>query len=180
VTPRHRRMAEEVLRQPVARHRHERTREALRSSEAERTKRLRDLVELERHACTLAKLYESPAAVLARVGLGSEKRDRYAAQLAHAGPTELPNAARWALATGDRELGAAVMQLAGRVPKDDRLFSSADLAGAMVGAEVKAVQGMLAAARRAVQKCINENRAFERDSRVSGTARIADGLAAAE
>ncbi len=81
----------------------------------EREERLKNLIELEAKVRTLEKLYGSPQTVLAGAGLGSIERGRYMTQLAAARPTELTDAARWAIATGDRSLAAAVMTLNGRL-----------------------------------------------------------------
>ncbi len=119
-----------------------------------------------------------PKAKRACGGLGSPERDAYVNQLRGAGPTELAAAARLALATGDRALAAAVMQLNGNVPKRERLFSAGELAEAVVGDEVRTARERLAQVRGAVQRAFNENRAFERGQRLNPTTRIADGLRA--
>ena len=80
-------------------------------------------------------------------------------------PAELAAAARWAIATENKALAATCMQLVGRIPKRERLFSPAELADVVVGEEVGQVRRHLKSVRASVQRALNQNRSFERGKR---------------
>ncbi len=72
-----------------------------------------------------------------RSTLGSEKRATYTRNLERAGPTELENAIREAVPTGNRELAAACLTRLDSIGKESRKlvqFSKSDVAEVMAGA----------------------------------------------
>ncbi len=145
-------------------------------TEAERTKRLKELLAIEAKANTLAPLYESPVQMLSRMGLGSAERSRYSEQLRGAGPRELKNYADWARYKGDRILAAAVLSRLDTLPSKNRPFKAVEFAMAIVGEEFELTKKAIGRIRVATQRAVNVNRDFER-GRVNTTAKISMGLA---
>lgn len=121
-------------------------------------------------------LWASPVVALARMGLGTDKRTNFAAQLAGAGPAELKTAATLAVATSDRILGAAVAALLDRMPARQRVVSPAELAERLIGEDVRQARAGIAAVRQAQQRAMNADREFA-SGRRNATARISQALA---
>jgi hypothetical protein len=121
-------------------------------------------------------LWASPVVALARMGLGTDKRTNFAAQLAGAGPAELKTAATLAIATSDRVLGAAVAALLDRMPARQRVVSPAELAERLIGDDVRQARAGIAAVRQAHQRAMNADREFA-SGRRNATARISQALA---
>ena len=130
------------------------------SSDA-RWQSIKELVASAESLETTAQLWASPVVVLSRAGLGSDERTNFMRQLEGAGPVELTNMGVHAAATGNRVLGAALVSLIDRMPRNNRPFSAADLAEKLVGVETKAVQNAIAAVRNAAQRAIVRSREFE-------------------
>jgi hypothetical protein len=77
-----------------------------------------------KHALEAAAVfYADAASVLERRTLSSAKRATYTANLANAGSAAVRTAALTAVATGDEELAAAVVQKLGNLPAGDRPFA---------------------------------------------------------
>lgn len=108
-----------------------------------------------------AALFASPQAVLARAGLGTPERTNYQAQLSGAGNAELRNMAAFAVATGNKPLGAAIVAVVDRMPRRDRPLSTAELAERLVGDETRAVQDAITKIKLAAQSALNINREFQ-------------------
>ena len=145
-------------------------------TEAERTKRLKELLAIEAQASKLAPLFESPVQMLSRMGLGSAERSRFHEQLRGAGPRELKNYADWARFKGDRILAAAVLSRLDTLPSKNRPFKAVEFAMAIVGEEFELTKKAIGRIRVAAQRAVNVNRDFER-GRVNTTAKISIGLA---
>ena len=83
------------------------------------------------------KAWTLPVDALMRSTLGSEKRATYTRNLEAAGPTELENAIRESVPTGNRDLAAACLVRLDSIGKESRKlvqFSKSDVAEVMVGA----------------------------------------------
>ena len=151
-------------------------RELAAGTEAERTKRLQELLAIEAKASKLAPLHESPVQMLSRMGLGSAERSRYYEQLCDAGPRELKNYADWARYKGDRILAAAVLSRLDTLPAKSRPFNATEFALDLVGKEFTQIKNAIERIRVAAQRAVNANRDFER-GRIDATAKITMGLA---
>lgn len=96
--------------------------------------------------------YQSPVQMLAREGLGSERRSRIMHQIDKSGTVELASLAALAASTGDKELAAALLTRNSGVPHNERAFSSQELADALVGDDWRKVtQAMLEVERIALE-----------------------------
>lgn len=145
--------------------------EVTKNSEAARWEALRELNAAVESIATTAALWASPVIVLARHGLGTPERTNYQQQLAGAGPVELVNMAQLATASGNKVLGAALLSIIDRMPARSRPFSAADLASALVGEEVRAMQSAIDTIRASAQRALVRNREWER-GRVSPLDRV--------
>lgn len=145
-------------------------------TEAERTKRLKELLAIEAQASKLAPLFESPVQMLSRMGLGSAERSRYSEQLRGAGPRELKNYAEWARYKGDRILAAAVLSRVDTLPTKSRPFKATEFASSIVGEEFELTKKAIERIRVAAQRAVNANRDFER-GKENIAAKISVGLA---
>lgn len=135
--------------------------ELRRNSEQERKASLKELGALNAALKASMVHYQSPAQVLAREGLGSERRSRLMEQIAHSGPVELASLASFAAATGDRELGAALTACVSNMPRGERPFSPHELADALVGDDFRTVQRAALEVDRLVLEAVSEDGAFE-------------------
>jgi hypothetical protein len=151
--------------------------ELARSSERDRYAQLREAQEKAAALESLVTVYASPVAYLSGTTVGNPRRNEYAATVADAGPAELQVFAARAVASGDRDLAAAVVARLGRMSKESRPLEAAALAEKLVGQEHA---GLVHAAKRAAaaaQRAVNVNRAFERGQPgPSATSKIAQGL----
>lgn len=147
------------------------------STDKERIGRLRKLQELEEVATAHEPLYRNPQQLLSRASLGSPERTNYQEQLRHAGPRELENHAKWAMAHGDKILAAAVLSRIDAMPTKSRPMNTREFAEVFVGEEFEQLQSAFRRTRLAAQRAINANRDFER-GQVRGVSKIALGLAA--
>lgn len=130
----------------------------LAESEATRTGVLKQLRAADEQAAALLSMWSSPVEVLARHELGSEQRSRYQLQLAGAGPSQLANFVRLAVATGDRTLGAALLDRIASMPKEHRPVSGPELAEALVGAAHKTTVAALKNVRLRFAEALEANR----------------------
>ena len=125
---------------------------------------LRDLEAIDREITATAEMYQSPAHILARHGLGTEERSRYLEQIENSGPIELGNFARHAVATRDRTLAAALMSKLDRMDTRERELSGVnrtELAKALAGEEHQNAQAAIQRVRQRVREGFARNRAFE-------------------
>ena len=86
---------------------------------------------------SVAVHYRSPAQMLARQTLGSERRSRMQQQIANSGPAELASLAELAAATDDAEMAAALCSRIYDVEPSKRSFDAAALADKLVGDEFR-------------------------------------------
>jgi len=135
--------------------------ELKRNSEAERKKSLRELSALHTGLRDALVHYASPAQMLAREGLGSERRSRIMQQVAASGPAEMASLASFAAATGDKELAAALNARVSQMSVKDRPFSPHDLADALVGKEWREVQVAAMEAERLMLDAVTHDGTFE-------------------
>lgn len=130
----------------------------------ERWQALRELkAEADRVSAAEAH-YTSPAALLAREGLGTDERSRYMAQVANSGPAELRNFAQVAAATGNLLLAVAILNRLDTMRPDDRKavgITRQALAKALVGADFDKAQRSITVVRNRVQAALNRNRALQ-------------------
>lgn len=138
--------------------------ELKRVSADERLKHLKEIGRLREETVAVREHYASAVQMLAREGLGSERRSRLQQQVEKSGPTELASLAAFAAATGDRELGAVLSARVSELMPNDRPFSRQDLAEALVGAEYRAVTQALMEIDRLVEEVAHADTAFERGS----------------
>jgi len=130
------------------------------TSETERMDYIRRLQDFERRANLALKLYPTPVALLEAAGLGSEERSRYLEQLQHAGPTTLLNLAAQAQATGNRVLGAALVSVLDRMPRERRPVSAQAVAENLVGTDHRQIQATATAAKNRLQEALEADRVF--------------------
>jgi hypothetical protein len=105
--------------------------------------------------------YQSPVQMLAREGLGSERRSRLLHQIEKSGTVELASLAALAASTGDKELAAALLTRNSGLPVNDRAFSSQELADALVGDEWRKVNQAIAEVDRIAVEAVHADSAFE-------------------
>lgn len=105
--------------------------------------------------------YQSPVQMLAREGLGSERRSRLLHQIEKSGKIELASLAALAASTGDKELAAALLTRNSGLPINDRAFSSQELADALVGEEWRKVTQAIAEVDRLAVEAVHADSAFE-------------------
>ncbi|WDR03094.1 hypothetical protein PSQ19_02510 [Devosia algicola] len=105
--------------------------------------------------------YQSPVQMLAREGLGSERRSRLLHQIEKSGQIELASLAALAASTGDKELAAALLTRNSGLPVNDRAFSSQELADALVGDEWRKVNQAIAEVDRIAVEAVHADSAFE-------------------
>ncbi len=135
--------------------------ELLRGSRDSRTKSLRDLAAVRRDAADARTHYQSAVQMLARDGLGSERRSRLMQQIEHSGSAELASLAALAVSTKDRELAAALAARVQRVPSAERPFSPHELAEFVVGDEHRAIRAAIMEVEEIAERAMHEDRAFE-------------------
>ncbi|ADZ70138.1 hypothetical protein [Polymorphum gilvum] len=105
--------------------------------------------------------YQSPVQMLAREGLGSERRSRIMHQIEKSGTVELASLAALAASTGDKELGAALLTRNSGVPHNERAFSSQELAEALVGDDWRKVTQAILEVERIALEAVQADSAFE-------------------
>ena len=105
--------------------------------------------------------YISPVQMLAREGLGSERRSRIIHQIEKSGMVELASLAALAASTGDKELGAALLTRNSGVSHNERAFSSQDLADALVGDDWRKVMQAMLEVERITLEAVHADSAFE-------------------
>lgn len=105
-----------------------RTTEARNREQAAMNSLLRELADVKTKYDFSRPFYASRLAYLDRLTLASERRATCAANLAHAGPVALHNAAVRAMQATDAELAAAVVARLDSMNARDRPFSAAEMA----------------------------------------------------
>lgn len=125
----------------------------------------------------VASLNPSPAAMLARIGLGTTDHTNYVRALSGAGPVELENRAREAIMTGNRVLASAVLTVVDRMPRKNRPFSTADFAQRLFGQEHSELMRKVTEVRNAVSAANDLMHEFTR-GRADPTSKIERGIAA--
>lgn len=135
--------------------------EAKRESSDARTAHVREAGSIAGLAARARQHYQSPVQMLAREGLGSERRSRIMQQIEHSGPTELASLAALAASTGDRVMGAALVSRVSRLDPSDRPFSPHALADALVGAEHRDVTAAILEVERIAEEAAHADTAFE-------------------
>lgn len=108
-----------------------------------RTAHVRSAAEMRATAIAAKPHYRSPAQMLARYTLGSEKRSRIMQQIENSGPAELLSLAELAAATGDKDLGAALASRVFSLAPEKRSFDVNELANAIVGEEWREISKAL-------------------------------------
>ena len=99
--------------------------------------------------------------MLAREGLGSERRSRIMHQIEKSGTVELASLAALAASTGDKELAAALLTRNSGVPHNERAFSSQELAEALVGDDWRKVTQAMLEVERIALEAVHADSAFE-------------------
>lgn len=130
------------------------------NSDKERFTKLRELQALANGAKAARVLFASPVQMLHASNVGSERRSRFVSEFARLGPMALTNMATLAIATDDKEMGAALITIVDELPVSRRPFSGQQLAERLIGDEYRKAQDSLAVARNRFQEAINSNRAF--------------------
>ena len=133
----------------------------LHKSRDARVERLRALDAVRHEASDARVHYSSSIQMLMREGLGGERRSRLMQQLEHSGGVELASLAALAAATKDRELAAALVSRANRIPHAERSFSAQELADLVVGDEHRAIHAAVMEIAEVAERALVEDRAFE-------------------
>ena len=136
--------------------------ELKRTSADERLKLVREVGRLREETQAARDHYGSTVQLLAREGLGSERRSRLQQQLEKSGPTELAALAAFAAATKDNELGAVLCARVSDLMPNERPFSRQELADALVGDQHRAVTQALMEIDRLAEETAHADTAFER------------------
>ncbi len=124
----------------------------------------------------------SPEAILMLESLGSEKRSNYSRDLASAGPTELTNAMKLAVQTGNKDLAAACCVRLDSIGKESRKlvqFSKSDVAGEVAGADFMKAQEAFALADYAIAQSELAEREIQGEP-ISSNQKIKIGIMRAE
>lgn len=150
-------------------------RQLIASSEPERAAMLKGLQTLATEAAAISAVYTSPAAMLGRVALGDPKRTQYQLQLEGAGPVELETAARTAIMTGDLVLGAAIVTVIDRRPRDRRPFAVQAFAERALGEVWKRIHAKLEGVQLAYKSAVAADREFVR-GKADGTTNLSLAL----
>ncbi|WP_146193601.1 hypothetical protein [Sphingosinicella humi] len=135
--------------------------ELVRESADARLAHTRELAELAGRLKAAAVHYKSPVQMLMRETLGSERRSRLIQQIASSGPVELASLAEYAAATQDKDLAAALCSRVADLPRAERPFSAAELAGVMFGELHRELSQALVEAERRVLEGLNADTEFE-------------------
>ena len=125
----------------------------------------------------VAALNPSPAAMLARVGLGTSDHSNYIAALRGAGPAELENRAREAVMANNRVLASALLTVVDRLPRKARPWASSDFSARVIGQEHAELFQKVTEVRNKVSAARDLIKEFER-GRSDPTSKIARGIAA--
>jgi hypothetical protein len=151
-------------------------RELRKASSEERMSALRELQTLSQQAELSRHLMASPVSMLSVAGIGSEQRARYEAMLERAGPQAIATYAKHAEAHNDSVLGAAVLNVLDRMPRDKRPVSQQHLADRLMGATYSDIEAARKRATNAFTAALNANRAFEAGTRVPSALKIKQAL----
>lgn len=136
--------------------------ELKRASAEARLKVVREIGRLREETQAVRDHYGSTVQLLAREGLGSERRSRLQQQVEKSGPAELAALAAFAAATKDKELGAVLCARVSDLMPNERPFSRQELADALVGDEHRAVTQALMEIERLAEETAHADTSFER------------------
>jgi hypothetical protein len=148
-------------------------------TQSARDDQIRQLRETAERLSLADTLYPSTVALLSSSGLGSRERTEYLAQLVSAGPAELSTYARFAIARGDRLLGAAVLSRLDSLPRDGRPFSAHDFAEKLVGEDHRKLTDAAKRARLLLETAVAANNELA-TGRPDSNGKIARALRARE
>lgn len=132
------------------------------ASADQRTAYVREIAAVRDHLNTVAVHYRSPAQMLARQTLGSERRSRIQQQIANSGPAELASLAELAAATNDQEMAAALCSRVFDVEPSKRSFDASALADKLMGEEYREVSQSIAEVERLTLEALGDDSSFER------------------
>jgi hypothetical protein len=127
----------------------------------QRTKYLRELDAARKGIENAKSHYQSPIQMLSRTEFGSERRSRLQQQLEFSGVVEMTSLAAFAVATKDKELGAALVAKVNSMPNDKRPFSPQELAELLTGEEYKSVAAAIMEVGEIFQRSMLADRMFE-------------------
>ena len=142
--------------------------EQKRTSAEGRTAHVREAARIMSEVAGCKSLYASSVQMLARHGLGNERRSRILEQIADSGPAELAALAEFAAATRDMDLGAALCSKVARLTPSERPFNAHDLADVLVGEDYRKATAAIMEIERLVEEAAHEDTAFERNGRDPG------------
>ena len=152
------------------------------NTDAERTKMLRELKAIMDNNQAVAKLYDSPLALLTSHGWSDPNTNRYLDLLRYAGPTEIAKAAARAINENNLALGAAVcaaiegLDKSGRETLAQMGVSRQALAKVQMGAEFDRVQRAFQTAKNRFNECLAQNRAFVSGGSIPSLTQIEQAL----
>lgn len=135
--------------------------ELARQSKDARLALTRELSGLSERIRSAEAHYRSSMQMLMRDTLGSERRSRIQQQIEQSGPVELASLAELAAATKDRELAAALCGRVHGMKRDDRPFSTGELADVMFGEQHRELSQALVEAERRVLEALQSDQEFE-------------------
>ena len=131
------------------------------SSREQRNGILNELADLAKNATVLDDVFASPIFMLSLYGLGSTEKSKYLEELENQPVTQLENTAKYAILTGNRFLGSAILAVIESAHGDKRK-SYGDLrhhiADAFLGEEFKQFKAKLAAIQQAFNLASQANR----------------------
>jgi hypothetical protein len=139
-----------------------------RTSIDARRSHLQQAVENERYAQAVRAHYGSPAQMLMRQTLGSQRRGLLSQQIEKSGPAELASLAEYAAATKDEELAAALCSRNSSVKPGERSFSSQDLADVLFGEKHRQVVASLLQIERLTAEALEDDRSFDNGRKTTG------------
>ncbi len=130
-------------------------------TEAERVRLIQKIDDEDRAVSAAEIHYGSSVQILMRSTIGMERRSTYTAQIADAGNTELLSLAHLAAATGNRELGAALISRVSTLAPSKRPFNEKSLAAAFVGETLAEADLIIGSVRELLVDALAINKAFE-------------------
>lgn len=137
-------------------------RDLVAASQSDRNAVLDVLPKYEEHVAQTAALYKNPQQLLARQGLGDERRTQLERQLRGMGPASLRGMKDLALAEGDKVLAAAIWSVEDRRSKGKRSVDLTQLASHFFGDEVALMQTRLKELQLKIDAMRHVNTTFER------------------
>jgi hypothetical protein len=132
-----------------------------KNSEGERYKRVRELMDSNETLHDARQFYSNPLNMATTHKAGTDERFRADASVANLFPAQITAMRQVVEATGDKVLGAALIQKNNTLPANARPFVSGELAERLFGDDVRRVKGMIKEVERIGNDALNRNRAFE-------------------